>query len=303
MKNFRDTIIVGAGPVGLYLASLFEKANKSYLLLEASDHVGGQLINLYPEKDIVDLPGIECIKAKDYIALLCKKVNFNNVKLNQNVLSIEDNGNEVIVKTKNEEYVSKHVVISVGLGFSKPRPLGVNNEEETDNILYSLKDFGFLKNKRVAIFGGGDSALDWAKAISELTDDAHLIHRRLEFRGNADTIKNSKNLHVHLPYVPKEIDFKNGHANSVTISKVIQEGEQTEEITIPVDYILVNYGNVPTNTPFNLEYDGNFLKVDENLRSKGNIFVIGDAASYENKKRRIAPGNKEADKLFELLSI
>lgn len=303
MNRNVDVIIVGAGPIGLYLASLFEKANKSYLLLEASDHVGGQLVNLYPEKDIVDIPGINCIKAKDYIALVSSKVNFDHVLLNQNVLSIEEINNEVITKTKDNEFHSKYVVISVGLGFSKPRPLGVNNEEEAKNILYSLKDFTFLKNKSVAIFGGGDSALDWAKAISELSDDTHLIHRRLEFRGNPETIKNSHNLKVHLPYVPKEIDFKDGMAKSVTISKVISEGEKEEEIVIPVDYILVNYGNVPTNTPFNLDYDGNFIKVDENLRSKGNIYVIGDACSYENKKRRIAPGNNEADKLFKLLAI
>ena len=303
MQNLKDTIIVGGGPVGLYLASLFENAHKSYLLLEANDHVGGQLMNLYPEKDIVDLPGIECIKAKDYIALLVNKINMDNVILKESVITIEDKSDQVEVKTKNNSYLAKHVVISVGLGFSKPRPLGVNNEEDSKNILYSLKDFSFLKNKKVAIFGGGDSALDWAKAISELTDDAHLIHRRLEFRGNPETIKNSRNLKVHLPYVPKEIEYANGLAKSVTINKVIQEGETPEEITIPVDYILVNYGNVPTNTPFNLEYEGNFLKVDENLRSKGNIFVIGDAASYENKKRRIAPGNSEADKLFKLLSI
>ena len=58
MNRNVDVIIIGAGPIGLYLASLFEKANKSYLLLEASDHVGGQLVNLYPEKDIVDIPEI-----------------------------------------------------------------------------------------------------------------------------------------------------------------------------------------------------------------------------------------------------
>lgn len=300
--NFKyQVIIVGGGPIGLYFASLLESKKISYCLLEANDHVGGQLVNLYPEKDIVDLPGIECIKAKDYIELLKTKFDLNNVIYNESVTEIKNIDKGVLVKTKNNEYTANYLVLTTGLGFSKPRPLGVNNEEGAKNILYSLKDFTFLKDKRVAIFGGGDSALDWAKAISALSDDTHLIHRRLEFRGNADTIKDSKNLIVHLPYVPKAIEYKDGKALSITISKVVSEGEKGEEIVIPVDYILVNYGNVPANSPFDLSYEGAFIKVDENYRANGNIFAIGDASTYENKKRRIAPGNNEADKLFETL--
>ena len=302
MKTLHNIIIIGAGPIGLYMGSLLEEKNSPYFIIEASDHVGGQLINLYPEKDIVDIPGIEHIKAKEFIALLETKVSKENIVLNETVNSIEVNNDVVTLTTKNNVYKCDNVVISVGLGFSKPRPLGVEHEDEVDNILYSLKDFSFLKGKKVAIFGGGDSALDWAKEISSISDHAHLIHRRLEFRGNPETIKDCHNLAVHLPYVPASIEVKDNHALSVSINKVIVEGEEPEQITIPVDYILVNYGNVPVNSPFDLSYNGAFIKVNELQEAKERIYAIGDACDYENKKRRIAPGMIEAQKIIDKIS-
>ena len=301
MKNFKKVIIIGAGPVGLYLGNKFEDAKFPYLIIEASDHVGGQLMNLYPEKEIVDIPGINSIKAKEYIALLDSKINHENVHLNETVKQIEVTSAGVLVKTSKDEYECENLILATGLGFTKPRPLGVEHEEEVKNILYSLKDFSFLKGKRVAIFGGGDSALDWAKEISAISDDVHLIHRRLEFRGNPETIKDCTNLKVHLPYVPGNITLDSDLAKTIVINKVIQEGEEPESIEIPVDYILVNYGNIPSNTPFELNYKGAFIIVNESQEAKDHIFVVGDACDYENKKRRIAPGNKEADKVLELI--
>ena len=74
MEKLHKVIIIGAGPIGLYFASKCEEASIDYLILEGSEEIGGQLTRLYPEKDIVDIPGIECIKAKDYIRLLASKI-------------------------------------------------------------------------------------------------------------------------------------------------------------------------------------------------------------------------------------
>ena len=295
MQKEYKIIIVGAGPIGLYLSSLIEKRGFSYLLLEANDHVGGQLINLYPEKEIVDIPGIESIKAKDYIAYLEKKLNVRNIKLNTTVNSIKQDGDKVLVSTNNGDYVSKYVVLASGLGFSKPRPMGIEGEEGTPNIIYSIGEYEYLRNKRVAILGGGDSALDWAKTLSKISDGISLIHRRTEFRGDASTIANCKNLSVYLPYVPFALKKENGLASVLTIENV----NDKNHIDIPVDYIFVNYGNIPASNQFELEYDANFVKVDDHYLAKPNIFAIGDIASYENKKRRIAPGILEADKIIK----
>ena len=296
MENLHKVIIVGAGPIGLYFASKCEEKGIDYLVLEGSDSIGGQLTRLYPEKDIVDIPGIECIKAAGYIELLKSKIDLKKVVLDARVSSIK-NGEKIEISTGKTVYFADFLVLATGLGASVPRPLGVEHENECDNIIYSVKSFDHLKDKRVAIFGGGDSALDWAKAISAISDNVHLIHRRFEFRGNPETIKDCRNLNVHLPYVPASIVVENGKATSVTIKKVDAE----ETITIPVDYIFVNYGNIASLSSFPFKMENAFLVVNEENRVENKVFAIGDVCQYENKTRRIAPGLIEADKVFKFI--
>lgn len=297
MEISKNIIIIGAGPIGLYLAGKCEEAKLDYLVLEGSSEIGGQITHLYPEKEVVDIPGIESIKAADYISLLATKVDMSKIMLNQQVISILP-GKEIKLTTKNNNFSCNKLVIATGLGTSAPRPLGVEHEKEVANIVYNLNDFTFLKNKRIAIFGGGDSALDWAKQLSQISDDVHLVHRRTEFRGNPDTIKDCKKLKLHLPYVPKEISITGDLATSITIQKV----EADETIVIPVDYIFVNYGNIAQQSNFPFSMTGAFLNVNSELEVSENIYAIGDVANYENKTRRMAPGNIEADKIFEKIS-
>lgn len=297
MENFHDIIIIGAGPIGLYFASKCEEKGLDYLILEGSDFIGGQLTRLYPEKDIVDIPGIKSIKAAEYIELLKRKINTNRIILDARVSSIK-NSDEIEISTGKIAYFCKKLVIATGLGASIPRPLGVEHESECKNIIYSVKTFDHLKDKKVAIFGGGDSALDWAKAISAISNNVHLIHRRLEFRGNPETIKDCKNLKIHLPFVPSSITYKDGKATSVTIKKVDAE----ELLTIDVDYIFVNYGNIASLSSFPFKMENAFLVVDEKNKVEHNVFAIGDVCQYQNKTRRIAPGLNEADRVFEQIT-
>ena len=298
MENLHKVIIIGAGPIGLFFACKCEEANIDYLVLEGSDSIGGQLTRLYPEKEIVDIPGIESIKSADYIELLKSKIDLKKVILDERVSSIK-NGAKIEISTGKTVYFTENLIIATGLGASVPRPLGVEHESECDNIIYSVKTFDHFKDKKIAIFGGGDSALDWAKAISSISNNVHLIHRRLEFRGNPETIKDCHTLILHLPFVPSSIEVKDGKAVSVTIKKVDEEKFET----IPVDYIFVNYGNIASLSSFPFKMENAFLCVDKDNRVEGNVFAIGDVCQYENKTRRIAPGINEANKVFDLIKI
>ena len=263
-------------------------------MLEGSETVGGQLTRLYPEKEIVDIPGIKSIIAKDYIAFLISQIDLNKVVLNTRVTNIK-NGDIIEIFSGKTAYFCKKLIICTGLGASVPRPLGLDKENECENIIYSIKNVDKFINKKVAIFGGGDSALDWAKAISKISNDVHLIHRRTEFRGDPETIKDCINLHLHLPFIPYSLKIENGKATNVTIKKADEDVFET----IQVDYIFVNFGNVASISSFPFEMDGSFLKVDENNMIKQNIYAIGDGCQYKNKTRRIAPGLNEADRVFK----
>lgn len=301
MQKHYHIIIVGGGPAGLYFANKCQNNGLDYLLIEASDTLGGQLPRLYPEKDIVDIKGIDVIKAKDYASKLANNLKNEKVLLNTKVVDIVP-GDKIEVKTSTPSFSCDYLIIATGLGSSTPRPLGVDHEFEVKNIVYKLDDYSQLKDKRIAIFGGGDSALDWAKHLSKISNNVSLIHRRLEFRGNADTIKDCHNLAVYLPFVPDHIDVKNNKATSITIREVVEEGKTPKFTAIPVDLVLVNYGNIAETTSFNFEKDGSFLKVNPTTYSiTKNIFAIGDVASYENKKRRIQPSIDEADAVFNII--
>ena len=310
--------IIGAGPIGLYFASLCEEKKIDYTIFEATDQIGGQIVNLYPQKKFMDVRGFENQCAIEFVNDLKKRVNIEKIHFNEKVKAVSHN----LLVTEKGEYHFPYIIIAVGLGMYCPRTLGLNQENECKNILYSLHDFSFLSGKRVAIFGGGDSALDWAKeischsdnvhlihrrtefrgnanTISQLSDDVHLIHRRLEFRGNADTIKNCAKLKVHLPYVPHALKKQGDKCEVITIKKV----DEDSYIDIPVDYVLVNYGCMPVNTPFNYPHEGNFLKVNEKYAVDDGVYAIGDCAAYPSKLRRIEPGKKEANVVYsDLLS-
>lgn len=301
MSEYHRIIIIGAGPIGLYFASKCEQDKKDYVLLEASNNAGGQLLRLYPEKEIVDIEGIASIKAHEYIEMLLDKIQKKNIKTNEKVISIKSE--ELIqIKTEKKLYTCTYLIISTGLGMSVPRPLGVEHESDAENIIYKIDNIKLFKNKRVAIFGGGDSALDWAKHLSRISDNISLIHRRLEFRGNPETIKDCSNLKVFLPYVPDSIELVGNRAISVNIKEVTNNEKSPQIINIPVDYIFVNFGNIAEQTAFNFDKDGLFLKVNPTDYSVSkNIFAIGDISSYENKKRRIQPGINEADRVYKLI--
>ena len=289
----KKVIIVGGGPVGMYAAMQLD----DYLLIDANKTLGGQLTRLYPEKNIVDIPEFECIKADDYITYLGGGISCRNLRLDETVLSIEQK--ELIeVKTDKDTYQCEYLIVATGLGFSTPRKLEIAHADECSNILYSLKDYSFLKNKKVAILGGGDSAIDWAEQLVSIAQNVYLIHRRNEFRGDISRIEYLRPyFDVLTPYVPYELEIEDGKATTLIIQKVGKE----DYLYVPVDYILVNYGNIVSLSDFNLKKENGFFVVDENYQAAKNIFVVGDASTYPNKKRRIAPGNSEVDKILKLI--
>ena len=291
-----DVIVVGAGPIGLNTAIKVSEKGKSVLIIEAEDFLGGQLTRLYPEKEIVDIKGIPSIKAKDYIASLVNKVeNDKNIttKLKEKVLSIDEH----TVTTNKDKYEAKYIIVAIGLGTTTPRPMGLEGENECKNILYSLQDLSTLKNKEVLVLGGGDSALDWTKEISRISDHVTIIHRRKEFRGDFNTIKDIKNVIVKTPFIPVKI-IKNG---SILEALTIKNVETNEEETLKADFVFVNYGNIPMVNTFHFPSFNIGLTVDNNFKVNDYTFAIGDIARYENKKNRIQPGLNELNHILGLI--
>ena len=170
---------------------------------------------------------------------------------------------------------------------------------EDKQIFYSIKDKNIFKNKKVAVFGGGDSALDWSIELEKIGAEVSLIHRRDAFRGAPDSemqvrkLADEKKIKLLTPFIIK--DFNAGEKIE---NVVLFNSETKDDSTISVDYILFFYGLNKKLGPINewgLELSGNKIKVNTETfetEQKG-IFAVGDICNYPGKLKLILSGFHE----------
>lgn len=247
-----DITIIGGGPIGLFTAFYGGMRQASVKIIESLPQLGGQLSALYPEKYIYDVAGFPKIRAQELINNLKKQMSkFEQaIALKQSVEKIEKEEDGIFKLTTTEEiHYSKSIIITAGNGAFQPRRLEIENTEqlESRDLHYFINDLNKFAGKKVVIFGGGDSAVDWALMLEPIAKKVTIIHRRNKFRAHEHSVENLQNSKVDIktPYVPVElISDKNG------ITQVVIGDVKTEEkVTIDVDDVIVNYGFVSSLGP------------------------------------------------------
>ena len=297
-----DAVIVGAGPTGLFCAHQLGIIGLKCEIVDNLDKIGGQCIELYPDKPIYDIPAVPECTGEELTNNLIKQIKpFNfNFHLNDRVQELKQvNENWLVKTTKGKEFTAPNVVIAGGVGSFEPRKFPTKSAEKFDGIsvLYSIKDKTIFKNKSVAIFGGGDSALDWAIELSN-TSNVSLIHRRDEFRGAPASVKKIKELsqknviNLFTNYSIKDVKG-NGSLEEVEI-----KSENGESKTIKADYVLGFFGLIMQLGPiaeWGLNLDKKAIPVNtENFETnKKGIFAIGDICTYPGKLKLILSGFHE----------
>ena len=297
-----DVVIVGAGPTGLFCAHQLGIIGLKCEIVDNLDKIGGQCIELYPDKPIYDIPAIpECTGEELTKNLIDQIKPFNfNFHLNERVQEIKNQNNNWILKTsKGKEFSSPNIVIAGGVGSFEPRKFPSKSCEkfEGKSVLYSIKDKSIFKNKSVVIFGGGDSALDWAIELSK-DSKVTLIHRRDEFRGAQASVekvkelqKNNK-LEVITKYSIKDVK------GDKSLESVEIKDESGKSKNLKTDYVLGFFGLIMQLGPI-LEWGLNIDKktIPVNTESfetnKKGIFAIGDICSYPGKLKLILSGFHE----------
>ena len=294
-----DVVIVGAGPVGLFAVHQLGIKGLKSEVIDNLDKAGGQCIELYPDKPIYDIAGIpECTGEELTNNLLDQIKPFKtNFHFNERVQEINSEGDNWIIKTsQNKVFSSPNIIIAGGVGSFEPRRLSVKDAEkyEGKNIFYSISDKNMFKNKKISIFGGGDSALDWALELSKIAK-VTLIHRREEFRGTPHTlnqIKKEGKVDIKTKFQISSISGKN---NIEAINIKNDDGKETE---VKTDYILSFFGLIMKLGPiteWGLNMDKKTIKVNtENFETnKKGIFAIGDICTYPGKLKLILSGFHE----------
>ena len=214
-----DVLIIGAGPVGLFAVQQLGLIGLKAEVVDNLDKIGGQCIELYPDKPIYDIPAIPECTGESLTENLLKQIKpfKTNIHLNERVQEVSKEGNNwKIVTSKNKIFNAPNIIIAGGVGSFEPRKLLIERAEifENKGIFYSVKDKNIFKGKKICIFGGGDSALDWAIELSKFAQ-VTLIHRRKEFRGaehSAETAKKMEKenkLKIKTPFQIHSIEGKN----------------------------------------------------------------------------------------------
>lgn len=295
-----DITIIGGGPVGLFTAFYGGMRQASVKIIESLPQLGGQLSALYPEKYIYDVAGFPKVRAQELVNNLKEQMGqFSpTIALEQAVEQVEKQADGVFkLTTNNEIHYTKTIIITAGNGAFQPRKLELDEavQYETKNLHYFVDDLNKFSGKRVALCGGGDSAVDWALMLEPIAESVSLIHRRDKFRAHehsVELLKNSK-VNVITPYVPTELI---GEENIEQL--VLEEVKGARKEVLDIDDLIVNFGFVSSLGPikdWGLEIEKNSIIVNTKMETNiEGIYAAGDICTYEGKVKLIASGFGEA---------
>ena len=297
-----DTIMIGAGPVGLFAVHQLGIKGLKSVVIDKLDKAGGQCIELYPDKPIYDIPAVPECTGEELTKKLLEQIKPFNTEffLNERVEEVKQDKENWIIKTNNNnEFSAPNIIIAGGVGSFEPRKLTVKDAEkfEDKSLFYAVKNKDHFKNKNISIFGGGDSALDWALELSKFSN-INLIHRRDDFRGAPHTLSEIKKLEkegkiaIKTPCQLQSIEG-NEKINFITIK--FDDGK-TEKIK--TDVVLSFFGLIMKLGPI-AEWGLNMSKKTIEVNSKNfetnkkGIFAAGDICSYPGKLKLILSGFHE----------
>ena len=297
-----DALIIGAGPTGLFTAHQLKLIGLSCEVVDNLDKIGGQCIELYPDKPIYDIPAVPECTGEELTNNLINQLKPFDIKfhLNERVDEIKKENESWFVKTNNgTSFNTPNVIIAGGVGSFEPRKFTPKECEkfEGKSIFYSIKDKNVFKNKIVSIFGGGDSALDWAVELSS-NSKVNLIHGRDEFRGAQSTLdkvyelEKAGKIKLFTKYQLKSVK-ENDQIDSIDI-----EHDNKEIQNLKSDYVLGFFGLIMQLGPianWGLNLNNKTIEVDTEkfeTNQKG-IYAVGDICNYPGKLKLILSGFHE----------
>jgi thioredoxin reductase (NADPH) len=297
-----DVVIIGAGPVGLFAVHQLGIKGLKAVVIDNLDKAGGQCIELYPDKPIYDIPAVPECTGEELTKNLLEQIKPFKTEFfyNERVDEVKQDKDNWIVKTNNKkEFIAPNIIIAGGVGSFEPRKLSVKDTEkyEEKSLFYSVKNKEKFKNKNISIFGGGDSALDWALELSKFSKIT-LIHRRSEFRGAPHTLSEIQKLENEGKIsikTPCQLESINGGKNIESISIKFDDGKIEK---IKTDTILSFFGLSMKLGPiaeWGLNMNKKKIEVNsENFETnKNGIFAVGDICSYPGKLKLILSGFHE----------
>jgi ferredoxin/flavodoxin---NADP+ reductase len=304
-----DVLIVGAGPVGLYGAYYAGFRGLSTTVVDVLPQPGGQVMTLYPEKQIRDVAAIPAIRGRDFIAALVEQADTYAPAylLGRQAVSLKYRGvNPEVVLDDGMTVRAGAVILTAGIGTPTPRRLECGHQWLGTGLSYFVVDPEIHAGQDVVIVGGGDSALDWADCLIPVARSVTLVHRRAHFRGHAATLEHvrasSAIIHTDTQVVAFDGDLEKGRLRTVKLrDKNGAEGEQR------ADHVIAALGFVSELGPLSgwgLELAGRSVVVDRAGRTNlPRIYAAGDLTDYAGKVKLISVGFGEVATVMNHVAV
>jgi len=300
-----EVVIIGAGPCGLFQVFELGLLGIGSQLIDSLPIPGGQCAELYPDKPIYDIPALPVCGAQELVDRLLKQIEpfHPQLHLGQEVteFSRRADGRFHVRTAVGTTFDAGAVVIAAGVGSFQPRRIGIEGAEvfEGNAIHYRVKNASAFHGKRLVIFGGGDSALDWTLELAAKAASLTLVHRRPEFRAAPASVAKMKELVAAgrmrcLEALPQSLILDNGELHGVNV-----KGLDGTPHSLEAEQLLVFFGLHPKLGPiaqWGIELEKKTLKVDTEKfqTSLPGVFAIGDINTYPGKKKLILSGFHEA---------
>ena len=279
MSEIYDLIIVGGGPAGMSSAIYGSRSKLKTLVLESNRKTGGQVAD-YEEME--NYPGVPETSAPELMDNFKKHAEkFGTEFARGEVVDIENKGFKKVVKTKDEEYITKSVILATG---AEPRKLGIEGEEEFKGkgVSYCATcDAEFYEGLEVVVIGNGNSAVEEALYLTKFADKVTIVVIHEE------EVMDAEKLFQERAYANDKIEFfwnstvekikGDGLVDSVVV-KNIMTGEKTD---FECDGVFFFVGRVPStdfleDTEIKLD-DNGYIKATDNMETNiPGIYAAGD---------------------------
>jgi thioredoxin reductase (NADPH) len=300
-----DAVIIGAGPVGLFQVFELGLLEVQAHVVDALPEIGGQCIELYPDKPIYDIPAVPVCTGRELVSKLLKQIEpFKpQFHMGQDVTSLEqqDDGRFLLTTSKNQSFLTKTVFIAAGVGAFQPRLLNLEGIEPLvgKQVFYHVKHPEQFAGKRIVICGGGDTALDWALYFANNAASVTLIHRRNDFKAAPQSISKMRELCANGKIQLLIGQITNLETNDGMLAKILVEDIEGNTQSLALDDLFVFFGLSPKLGPiagWGLDIDRKQITVDTEKfqTSIPGIYAVGDINIYPGKKRLILSGFHEA---------
>jgi len=291
-------LIVGAGPAGYAAAVYAARANLNPVMISGLEQ-GGQLMTT---TDVDNWPGdSDGLQGPDLMERMkVHALQFNTEIINDHITSVDFSKRPFTLKGGETSYTADAVIISTG---ATAKYLGLESEEAYKGKGVSACatcDGFFYRDQKVAVIGGGNTAVEEALYLSNIAEHVTIVHRRDKFRSEKilsdKLIKKAKNGNISIEW-NHNLDEVLGDKMGVTGLRLKGNDGSTKEIDIHGVFIAI--GHTPNTGIFEgqLEINQGYIKVKAGLEGNATqtsvegIFAAGDVADHVYRQAVTSAGS------------